>query len=1128
MAKGRRAASRLAYNVSSAHVAATDSDPNTSRHPGRRANPPVPTNDPARILGAAVIPCLIVLLGLAATPVIAATLVVDKAAGPFFTIGSAISVAAANDTIEVHPGTYSEELRPSVPLTIRGSEGADSTFVRGGDYRRVLELENSTLLVEGLTFERGRAETIGGAVLCSNGTFDALRCVFRDNHVTSLNYDPARGGAVGYSGEGAGSFVDCLFIHNAADNPNAGWGGAVGIDGHWGGSRPAAATSSGNMAAPRFQFLNCSFLSNRARATAAIWSNELVEVQNCLFFDKGPSFGTFVEAPDWSVFGCNIYQDLLTPQIEDPPARRANDVEVQVDPRICPDDETSVHESSPLWSDWNNCGRIGSLPVGCTGPMAVGVTPHTLQPAADERIRVYGYGLEEVLDARLDGPHGERIPSKILTIEGPWVTLGFDLVGQARGIWALVLRTATAGEIHAADIGVGPVEIWGFFDGWVPAPTLYEGTITGRDLWEGLQLRLEHSGDGTPVVPIEILQALGTDSLRVRADLRGAPEGAYDLVAVVWDGETRSVQPALYLGSPAVIRVPEDAPTVGGALAAAAPCSEIRVAAGTYEESLVIDRPVRLRGVASWPSSWLKPGQPDQRVIHVLPQAGPLTEIDGFLITGGEVVGPGAGILCEAPAMIRDNTVAANIATGAGARGAGIFAAPGARIVDNDIHYNRVENSTPNADIWSTDPETGGVAGGLFCRRCWVEGNRIENNRAPTAGGVVAEGVFRKNAVMVNDAEPYSYGAGAVRGEVTKNRFDGCCMAFQPNLIIEGPARVIGNSFTFVGGDMCSMDDMVHLTGSMDLIGNVFVGVGLRACLRTNPLREPRPGHFRMERNAFVQGAPEIEIRYDGGGGFCPWMDASGPYEAILEDSTRFACNVRDWYWPSVQIVRDARTTTCDSCLYRIEDLPPACPDTIPSYELACEPYPVLLEASGLEAVPGGVRLYWSLPLDVTVLGFDIDREVGGRAERLTAERLAACRACEYIDTSPVEGQTATYTLRIYEGGAEPTAVVLGTWDGARVGGAVFALGMPSPHPVRDRAALRFSIPAGGRTVRLELLDMGGRIVSVVKEGVFTPGTHTIAWDARDGRGAPLASGVYLLRLKMAGKAVSRKVMVLH
>ena len=355
MANGRRAASRLARSFSSALAAAMDIE----SIPRPRLDP----RGPGLILACFI--SFFCMTGIAIPRASAATLVVDPQFGPYTTIQAAISMAAADDTVEVHPGLYPEQLRPLVPMTILGRDGAESTIVSGSGLQRILDLENVALVVHGLTFEDGHGEAEGGAVRCTNGTFAATECVFRGNRATNGNYDLALGGAIAFIGESWCSLVDCLFIKNEADNPRASYGGAVGIDGNWGNSRPPTDPTSGKNPITRYLLQNCSFISNRARATAAIWSNELVEIRNCVFVDKGSSIGTFVNATAPPALNCNIYLDLPSPQFGDR-ARRL-DEEPQSDPRICPGTESTVHSSSPLWSDAGGCGRIGNLPVGCSG-----------------------------------------------------------------------------------------------------------------------------------------------------------------------------------------------------------------------------------------------------------------------------------------------------------------------------------------------------------------------------------------------------------------------------------------------------------------------------------------------------------------------------------------------------------------------------------------------------------------------------------------------------------------------------------------------------------------------------------------------------------------------------------------
>lgn len=71
------------------------------------------------------------------------------------------------------------------------------------------------------------------------------------------------------------------------------------------------------------------------------------------------------------------------------------------------------------------------------------------------------------------------------------------------------------------------------------------------------------------------------------------------------------------------------------------------------------------------------------------------------------------------------------------------------------------------------------------------------------------------------------------------------------------------------------------------------------------------------------------------------------------------------------------------------------------------------------------------------------------------------------------------------------------------------------PNPFLGQAEIRFDLAgaAGGSTpVRLDLYDVGGRLVDTPHDGVLAPGAHRIRWDPDlEGRGA-LPSGVYFLR----------------
>lgn len=70
----------------------------------------------------------------------------------------------------------------------------------------------------------------------------------------------------------------------------------------------------------------------------------------------------------------------------------------------------------------------------------------------------------------------------------------------------------------------------------------------------------------------------------------------------------------------------------------------------------------------------------------------------------------------------------------------------------------------------------------------------------------------------------------------------------------------------------------------------------------------------------------------------------------------------------------------------------------------------------------------------------------------------------------------------------------------------------PSPNPARDRARLRFALPRA-TPVRLDVLDLEGRRVERVLDGVVAAGRHAIEWDTT---GRP--AGIYFVRFEAEGR----------
>lgn len=83
-----------------------------------------------------------------------------------------------------------------------------------------------------------------------------------------------------------------------------------------------------------------------------------------------------------------------------------------------------------------------------------------------------------------------------------------------------------------------------------------------------------------------------------------------------------------------------------------------------------------------------------------------------------------------------------------------------------------------------------------------------------------------------------------------------------------------------------------------------------------------------------------------------------------------------------------------------------------------------------------------------------------------------------------------------------------------------------SPNPMRSRASLQFEMPEAG-AARLTIYDVSGRVVRSLLDQVRPAGEHQLTWDGRADDGTEVGGGMYWARFEAAGKAITRKVVVM-
>ncbi|HET7226324.1 MAG TPA: Ig-like domain repeat protein [Candidatus Eisenbacteria bacterium] len=87
-----------------------------------------------------------------------------------------------------------------------------------------------------------------------------------------------------------------------------------------------------------------------------------------------------------------------------------------------------------------------------------------------------------------------------------------------------------------------------------------------------------------------------------------------------------------------------------------------------------------------------------------------------------------------------------------------------------------------------------------------------------------------------------------------------------------------------------------------------------------------------------------------------------------------------------------------------------------------------------------------------------------------------------------------------------------------------FALTEVSPNPVRSGARIGFALPREA-AVDLRVLDLQGRVATVIAHGTLPAGRHVVSWNGRAG-GSDAGAGMYFVQLRAGGHTFVRRIVV--
>lgn len=101
--------------------------------------------------------------------------------------------------------------------------------------------------------------------------------------------------------------------------------------------------------------------------------------------------------------------------------------------------------------------------------------------------------------------------------------------------------------------------------------------------------------------------------------------------------------------------------------------------------------------------------------------------------------------------------------------------------------------------------------------------------------------------------------------------------------------------------------------------------------------------------------------------------------------------------------------------------------------------------------------------------------------------------------------------------------------DAASSHGATTTLDLQvlGPNPFREAIDLRYVADAAG-TATIEVIDVGGRVITTLRSGVLPERPLVLQWAGRDATGSPVPAGIYWVRVRSQGTSVVRPVVLVR
>lgn len=192
---------------------------------------------------------------------------------------------------------------------------------------------------------------------------------------------------------------------------------------------------------------------------------------------------------------------------------------------------------------------------------------------------------------------------------------------------------------------------------------------------------------------------------------------------------------------------------------------------------------------------------------------------------------------------------------------------------------------------------------------------------------------------------------------------------------------------------------------------------------------------------------------------------------------------------------------------YSVDNLPPT--------------YPTRLT---LFASTGAVRLEWNAPPDPDVAGYWIYRSNVPHFLPTESNLIGSSVVNRFTDPNIQGSNRWYYRIAAFDSAGnqgpcseEAEAIIDATFERP----TEFFLYQNFPNPFNPSTTIRFDVPAASH-LSIRVLDLLGREVAVLADGMYQAGRHEVTWNAQG-----VSSGVYVYRMQAAGFVQNKKVVLL-